>query len=268
MPTRQRGIETVVIAPDIEDEHDVDNKVVGLATKQSLELAGVAHAAGVVAATDDDTDNLSVLINARALNPGIFLVVRQNHHDNELAFNAANANLIMQPSLVSARRILLTLISPLIQVFLDRLEERPNLLVDAVYPRLLETFDRDPASLWVITVSADETPAVVEEMTIRAVTMQDLLRDPRDRSRALRCVPLLLERGADRTVLPDLSTALASDDRVLVCGVKEARRALDSTLRTRHTLEYLVTGVEAPRTAIGRLRLARAARVTTPSPTR
>jgi hypothetical protein len=40
------------------------------------------------------------------------LIVRQNRHENELAFNAAAANLIMQPSLVLARHILLFLLMP------------------------------------------------------------------------------------------------------------------------------------------------------------
>jgi Trk K+ transport system NAD-binding subunit len=255
----QRGIPTVVIAPDIADESEVENKVVGLASKTNLERAGVANAAGVVAATDDDTDNLSILINARAINPAIFLVVRQNHHENELAFSAARANLIMQPSLVSARRILLTLISPLIQVFLDRLEERPNLLIEQVYPRLLETFDGDPASLWVTTISDDEAPAVTEVLPHQSVQLEDLLRDPRDRSRTLRCVPLLLERAREHLLLPDPQTQVHYGDRILVCGIADARRPLESTLRTQHTLEYLITGVELPRTAIGRLLHSRTA---------
>ena len=57
------------------------------------------------------------VITARSLNRKVCIIVRQNHHENQLAFNAADADLIMQPSLVTARSILFLLLSPLIQPF-------------------------------------------------------------------------------------------------------------------------------------------------------
>jgi hypothetical protein len=59
----------------------------------------------------------SVLLNARSLNQNLFTIVRQNSHQNELAFEKANADMIMQPTLVTARKILLLLIAPLLKHF-------------------------------------------------------------------------------------------------------------------------------------------------------
>ncbi len=250
----QRGIATVVIAPDVADETSVEKKVVGMATRSTLTAAGVETAAGVVAATDDDTDNLSILLNARAINPDIFLVVRQNRHENELAFNAARANLIMQPSLVSARRILLTLISPLIEEFLEQLEGRPNLLVEEVYPKLLATFDGDSPRLAVLKIEESEAPSVMALLRDRvAVTLGDLLRDPRDRSASVACVPLLLHRADSQELLPDPATALEVGDQILICAVPYALRLLGSNLTSAYSLEYLVTGIEPPRGTLSRL---------------
>ncbi len=247
-------VPTVVIAPNVAAEPGVDQKVEGVATKTTLREAGAAEAAGVLAATNNDTDNLSILLNARAINPDIFLVVRQNHHENELAFSAAKANLIMQPSLVSARRILLTLISPLIQVFLDGLEAQPDLLAKKVYPRLLELFkDDNPPALWVVRVSVNEMPAVLAMMRTRSVTLHDLLRDPRDRTWSLGCVPLLLVRAEAHTLMPDPDMSLQEDDQLLMCGVKNAKRLLDAAVANEYTLEYLITGTAPPRTSLARL---------------
>ena len=255
----ERGVPTVVVAPEIDDEQAIAHKVTGLATKAALHEAGVATAAGVVAATDDDTDNLSILLNARAINPDIFLVVRQNRHENELAFNAAQANLIMQPSLVSARRILLTLVSPLIEAFLDRLEDRPDILTERVYPRLLEVFDDEAPELWVQRISREEAAVVVDMIPHRAVTLGDVLRDPRDRARALRCVPLLLDRAGSQGLLPAPELELKEGDQILMCAVPYTRRLLDTSLTNDYVLEYLVTGSEPPRSTLGRLLKSRSA---------
>ncbi len=249
----ERNVPITVIAPNIAAESGVERWVAGLATKETLLESGAANAAGVLAATNNDTDNLSILLNARAINPNIFLVVRQNRHENELAFNAAKANLIMQPSLVSARRILLTLISPLIQAFLDGLEVNPAMLMDKVYPHLLDIFDDERPALWVVRASVDEMPAVLSMLHTRSVTLNDLLRDPRDRTRSLNCVPLLQDRGGAHTLMPDLDTELHEGDQLLMCGLKNAKRLLDATLANDYTLEYLITGVEPPRTSVSRL---------------
>lgn len=249
---KERGVETVVVSPDIGDADELERRVVSLARRPALEEAGVEHAAGVVAATGNDTDNLSILLNARALNPDVFLVVRQNRHDNELAFTAARADLIMQPSLVSARRILLALISPLIQTFLDRLEAHPEILTGKVYPRLQQVFDGEQPTLWELRVGR-ETPAVLEVLERRAVRLGDLLRDPRRRSENLGCIPLLRLRGDSWLLMPDADSVLRADDQLLMCAVPGARPLLQATLNSAHTLEFLITGEEAPRSSIFRM---------------
>ena len=246
-----RGVETVVVSPDVADEDHLQRRVVSVASKAALLEAGVVGAAGVVAATGDDTDNLSILLNARALNPNVFLVVRQNRHDNELAFTAARADLIMQPSLVSARRILLSLISPLIQSFLDGLEKEPETLLEQVYPRLLEVFDSVRPVIWELRVG-EATPAVVRMMARRPVTLDHLLRDPRGRSHSLGCVALLHVRADVPTLMPDSELSLSEGDQLLMCAVPGARHLLQATLNSDYTLEYLITGQEPPRSSIGR----------------
>lgn len=243
----ERGIDTVVVDPEIDGEDGIEHKVVGMATRAALVEAGVDRAAGVVAATGNDTDNLSVLLNARSLNPNVFLVVRQNRHENELAFTAARADLIMQPSLVSARRILLTLISPLIDECLNRLERDPACLLNVVYPRLLEIFETERPSLWVLDIGPEQTPAVARLLPQQPVTLADLLRDPRDRDVQLRCMALLLDRDGALSLVPDGAERVRPGDRLLLCAVPGARRLLQAGLSNDYTLSYLITGRDPPR---------------------
>ncbi len=243
------GVELVVIDPEIDGAEGVEEGIAGLATRVNLERAGVAQAAGVVAATNSDADNLAVLLTARALNKKAHLIVRQNHHENELAFNAASADLIMQPSLVTARRILLQLISPLIQSWLDYLEGHPEVLEDQVLPRLRTRVGATNPALWTLRVDAASAGAVVEQLRSREVTVRHLLLDARDRDRQLSCVALAIERGDRMLMLPDDHERLEVGDELLFCSRSRAERLIRANLANPYTFGYLVDGVVPPRSA-------------------
>ncbi len=252
------GVNTVVVDPNVGSAKEVSKSVEGLATRVNLQQAGIADAVGVIAATNSDADNLTILLTARNLNPEAKLIVRQNSHENELAFNAASADLIMQPSLVTARRILLRLISPLIQDLLEYLEQQPELLTDVVLPLLHEAVKDPSPALWTIGVNESEAPAVIAHMKEHGeLTLACLIGDTRNRGHSLDAVPLLLKRGEAQVVMPELFEELQQGDRILVCSTHAAKFRVRSNIANPYTLSYLATGREPPRGwLMNRLRLS------------
>ncbi len=236
------GVRMVVIDPAVDAAAEVEEGIAGLATRANLTRANVAHAAGIVAATNSDADNLAILLTARNLNSTAHLIVRQNHHENELAFSAASADLIMQPSLVTARRLLLLLISPLIQEWLDYLEQHPEFLRDRCFPRLREEVGAVDPALWTLHINAADAPAALELMQRTTVTLGDLLRNPRERQQSLRAVPLLLHRDNVKHMLPDLAEPLMAGDEVLMCSRQGVESLVRSYLSSTYSLEYLCSG--------------------------
>ncbi len=226
------------------------NAVVGLATRANLETAGIDQAAGIVAATHSDADNLAILLTARNLNPDVHLVVRQNSHENETAFAAASADLIMQPSLVTARRLLLRLISPLILEFLDHLATTPKLLQEVVFPRLRDRVGATNPALWTVQFSEPQYPLAVAQLEQQTLTVGDILRDSRDRDRMLPCVALLLRRDKSRIMLPADSVELQVDDELLLCGRTGAESRLRATLSSQYVLKFLASGQEPVRSVV------------------
>ncbi|HIF55242.1 MAG TPA: potassium channel protein, partial [Methylococcaceae bacterium] len=112
------GIKTSVIDPnDTLDTEGVERYVMGRTTTNTLTQAGIKDAVGLISGTDNDGHNLGILLNARRLNQHLFTIVRQNGHENEIAFRAIEVDLIMQPTLVAARKILFILIAPLLKSF-------------------------------------------------------------------------------------------------------------------------------------------------------
>ena len=85
-----------------------------------------------------------------------------------------------------------------------------------------------------------------------ALTLGDLLRDPRDRERPLPIIPLLLTRGEAREVLPDGDRPLRLGDRLLLCGCNLGRSRLTWTLQNLHALDYLLVGASPPEGLIWR----------------
>jgi len=246
--TLQRlGVEMIVIDPSVDQAPEVANGIAGLATRANLDEAGVSTAAGVVAATNSDADNLAILLTARNLNPSVHLIVRQNHHENELAFNAASADLIMQPSLVTARRILLQLISPLIQDWLDYLETHSEFLERECFPRLRAEVGLVEPALWTLHIDANHAPAAAEYMQSAALALADVLRDSRVRERKLACVPLVLKRGANTTMLPADGLELSMGDEVLMCSRRGVERIVKSNLADIYTTHFLACGQTPPR---------------------
>ena len=73
---------------------------------------------GIIAGTDSDTNTLSAIMTARELNPDLYLVARQDRRADTEIFQAADLDLIMEPSRIIVWRILPLLTTPLLSRFL------------------------------------------------------------------------------------------------------------------------------------------------------
>lgn len=243
----QQQIRTVVIDPDPEGMRIPEGRIVGHTNARTLREAGIEQAVGIVAATNSDSNNLGILLNARMLNPDLFVVVRQNRHDDEAAFLASKADLVMQPSLVTARHILLMLISPLTQKFQAYLQKMEIEKLTETTRRLQDAVGDEVARLWVQSIPEQAEPARSALATRnKTLTLGAIMRDPVDRTQTLGCVPLAHERVGEIQMLPDANLSLNIGDQILFCGTPKARRVINMTLHNFDLLRYLATGEEEP----------------------
>jgi voltage-gated potassium channel Kch len=79
------------------------------ADASALRAADITEAVGVVACTNDDVNNLAIVVTARELNPKLFLVLRQNLQANQALFDAFESDFTVVPSQIIARGCLATL---------------------------------------------------------------------------------------------------------------------------------------------------------------
>ena len=244
----EQAIHSTIIDPRIDATEQSDNIIVSHADHQALIQADIENAVGIVAGTDSDTVNLSILLCAQSLNPKIFSIARQNQHEDQLAFDAAQSNLTLQPSLTTARRILKILISPMVQHLIDDLLVRDKVYTRNLIQRLNQTVGQQKAHLWCVTLSAKETVAANERLTDKEqLNLGDILKDPCDSQISLSCVALTIHRGGRVIMLPEDTEALQSQDEILFCGTAQSKRMLAASLNNPYILHYLITGNDLPR---------------------
>ena len=244
----RHNIRPVIIDPDAGEVAGSARVIHGHANLHTLEEAGIAHAAGVVAGTDNDHDNLSVLMCVRALRPNAFTILRQNTHENQIAFDAAQAGLILQSSLTTARRILKHLISPQIQIVIDYLREQGEDVTQQVVERLRSAIGDNKPHLWRINLCKAEAFAVAEYIQKNErLTLGELIRNPHDLEKSLSCIAFAIERDGERIMIPGDDEPLRDCDEILMCGTEHSETMLNATMNNAYTLHYLVTGSDAPR---------------------
>lgn len=222
--------------------------VIGRGTEaETLRKAKVEHAVGIVAGTDNDANNLSIIMTARELNPRLFVVARQNKQDNEAIFQAAQLDLVMQRSEIIARKIFAIVTTPLLAEFLRLIRAQSNAWSNELISRISAVTGETVPGIWSVVLDRGNAPAVDEALTgPNTVRLELLLRHPQSRDERLPCIPLLLQRGSAEFILPAPDFALRHGDRILFCGQRGTDQQMRWTLQNPNVVRYLLTGETRP----------------------
>jgi voltage-gated potassium channel len=242
---KTQGVELVVIEADPGlTGMPPEGVVTGRGTEaETLDQAHIHRAVGLVAGTDDDASNLSILMTAKQMNPSLFLVARENHLDNQELFQAVGAQIVMHPSSVIAERIRELLATPLLSEFENYARYRDHDWACELISRIAALVEDRVPEVWEVTIDADQAQAVCAATGQRSpVTLGTLLRDPRDREATLPAIALMLVHKSERTLLPEARVTLRHGDRVLFCGAELARSRMEWTLQNDHALDYVQSG--------------------------
>jgi voltage-gated potassium channel len=202
---RHAGAEYVVIdfhADALEAARERgDHYIEGNATDEDdLRDAGLERARGVVAASDDDSDNLYITLSARAARPDLLIVARASTADAAKKLQLAGAERVVQPYAAAGRVMANLMLRPQVTAFVD-----------------------------VATTAASETDLRFEELEI-----------PEDFGRAGQTIGELRIRGTTGAVVvavrkrdghfettPNPDMTLEPGDVLIAAGTDEELRALD-----------------------------------------
>ena len=253
---REEGIETIVIEahPDKTGAPD-EGCIVGWGTEAvTLREANIEHAVGLVAGTHDDTNNLSIIMTARELNPDLFVVARQNLRENQSIMDAVQADFMMYPYRIIANKIYVLLGTPLLHEFEQLAKFKDDEWACELISRIVALVNTKLPAVWEVVLSHNNTHAICNAVNEgRQVNIGHIINDPRERTRKLPCICLLLMRNDEGILLPDPATHLRENDRLLFCGHPSAEHRMEWTLQNEHALSYVLTGEARPQGLLWRL---------------
>ena len=86
---------------------------------EDLLRAGLERARGLVAASDDDADNLYITLSARTANPNLLIVARASNEDASKKLRLAGADRIVQPYQAAGRVMAGLMLRPQVSAFVD-----------------------------------------------------------------------------------------------------------------------------------------------------
>ena len=246
------GLEVSVIEPADHDDREPGVIVGDASDPDVLARADLTSAVGLVAGTDNDTTNLSMLATARRLNPQLFLAARQNRPTSAALFEAMQVDALLVPTEVVAHEVYAQISTPMLWRFIQEMPARGDEWAADLIQRLRYNCGRELPALWKIKLDREQAPALGGWLAEGKVILGDLLRSPEDRSRHLRVVPLLLYRDGESVLTPDGETVLAPDDELLFAGEGSERRELESTMVVDSTGAYVLFDQHIPSSWIWR----------------
>jgi len=231
-----------------------DNCIVGSGMEaRTLLEADIENAVGIVAGTDNDINNLSIVMTAYELNPRLFVVIRKNKRHNDTLFKQFNADITMQPTEIIAHECLAHMIAPLLAQFLSLVRNQSNSWANQLISDLVSIVGETVPERWAVSINDHDAPAITELLGKGiSVSLHNLTQDPADRNIRLNLVPLLLLRDGAPMLMPPVATALHTGDRILFCGTPDARSALPILLNNSKTLTYIIDGIEVPDSVVWR----------------
>lgn len=246
------GIKTVIIEAKPQSTDAPGDVIKGNGTEAiTLKDAGIYASSGLIAGTDNDSNNLSIIMTAKEIKQGqsLFTVARQNYHRNSIVFDAAHLDLVMQPATIVAREIIAIIKTPLLADFLRLVNRQKKTWVNYFISRLAGLFSDEIQHTWTINMSLSTNIKTQEKLQESGILLGDLLRSPDDRHLSLSCIPLMikikkpLKKSKSYLLLPKLDHKIKLGDKILFCGDLKSMHKINFSLQHRHLLDYIIDGI-------------------------
>lgn len=255
------GIKPIIIesSPEItglaDSDISADEWIQGWGTEAiTLNKAGIADAVGIIAGTDNDANNLSIIMTAKEMNPDLFVVARNNLEENKRLFDAIKADIVMHPSSIIANKISGLLATPLLYAFLGLASQQTREWASEMVKRICLIVKEQVPEVWELVINNEEALAVFNKLAAKElVTIDHILGNPKQRDEKVFAMPLLLQRNGIFTLLPDDAMPLQINDKLLLSGRLSARYKMEWTLLNKYALDYVLYGEKTTHNWFSRL---------------
>jgi len=211
--------------------------------KDVLLEAGIESAVVLVAGTQNDIDNISILITAKKLNPNLYVIARENTMKEISIFEATNANWLFMIERILINKTSLQLSQPLKHSFLKRILYEDEAFGTSLVNLLKAQLGVNPQLLH-LTINEKRAYALYHAIEDgELIELNILLHSLENWKNYHKAIPLFLKRNGDEFLLPS-NEILEIGDQILFACNRESREEIEIIASNIYDLHYVRTGEE------------------------
>lgn len=209
--------------------------------------AGITEAACIIAGTNDDAINLSIVATARSLNPDIFVIVRENELEERSLFSNLRVDKIFILDQIAALDCYNYIDRPMTFKFIDEISQKSKEMYVDTLLMITKKVNKRPA-LIEMTIDENHAFALNRFLAEESISIGQILNNPYHDGEDLEIVILGLERvSGEFILLPDDATLLYPNDRLLFASTRPSLDKLQTIMNHYYELYFVIHGVEARR---------------------
>jgi len=212
--------------------------------KEMLTRAGISESVAIIAATNDDTTNLSILSSAKRLNPKIMTIARENDLGHVSMFENSKIDHVFLPANILINKTTNALINPLSNIFIQEMINKDETWASNLVARLTQTIDEAPL-LEEVDINIYDSPEIYKHLDSGEELKLEIFRTSlHNRELNNNVVPLVLIRGDEKYLIPEWDMNLQKKDKVLFACDEYARYDMQYIAQNIYEFYYAHSGKE------------------------
>ncbi|HEX5711312.1 MAG TPA: NAD-binding protein [Sulfuricurvum sp.] len=209
--------------------------------------AGIMEASCIIAGTNDDAINLSIIATARRINPAIFAIVRENELEEKSLFSHLRVDKIFILDQIAAIDGYNYIDRPMTLEFIEGISTFDKEKITNTLLNITDKVNKRPA-LIEMPINSDQMYALSKFLNHTPVTLGQLISNPYRNGEDLEIVILGLKRQSGEFILlPDDSTLLQEEDRLLFATTRPSLASFKTIVNHHYELYYVIHGKEEKR---------------------
>ena len=209
--------------------------------------AGIMESSCIIAGTNDDAINLSIIATARALNPKIFAIVRENEIEERSLFSHLRVDKIFVLDQITALDGYNYIDRPMTLQFIEEVSLFEKERFAEILLTITDKVNKRPALLE-MSIDQHHMYALNQFIQHTTVTIGQLINNPYRDGEDLEIVILGLKRqDGEFILLPDGKTQLHEGDHLLFASTRPSLERFKTIVNHYYELYYVIHGKEDQR---------------------
>jgi len=208
-----------------------------------LDSLGIKEASVIIAGTNDDTINLSILATARKLNPKIFSIARDNEMEDFSIFEQTRVDYIFSPAKTLINKTLNALINPTADMFIKYMKQMSDKEAGEILKRIAQ-IDKEPI-LMEFEINEEEAHEMFKRLKHKEIITLNILRKSLSHVNAYNNLLILgILRDKQEMILPSWEEPIKLNDKILVVCDHNAQEDMELIANNHYEFIYAMSGKE------------------------